>query len=101
MISESDWKKFKVIKENALERLCSQAIVDVKEGLSDDDNSNTGKIFYLYKILENYNKRTALLFDDHARSKARLQLMMYRSEGLVTDDEVESLSEKLQNETKP
>jgi hypothetical protein len=101
MISESDWKKFKIIKENALERFCSEAIADVKEGLSESENSNINKVVCLYMILENYNKRIRLLFDDHARSKAQMQLIMYRSEGLVTDDEIQSLSEELQNETKP
>lgn len=47
MISESDWKKFKIIQENALERFCSETIADVEEGLSESENSDSGKVVYL------------------------------------------------------
>jgi len=102
MISESDWKKFKKIKEKALEYFCGTILSDVAEGLESQSNpTNHGKYLYLYRLIENYDKQMALLFNDHSRSKAPIQLMMLRGEGLVQDEDVKGLSTELQEQTKP
>ena len=102
MISESDWKKFKKIKEAALEHFCGTILKDVSEGLASRDNpTNHGKYLYLYKLIENYDKQIALLFDDHRRSKAIIQLMMLRQEGLVDEADIQGLSNELKEQTKP
>ncbi|GAB1263579.1 hypothetical protein [Aurantivibrio infirmus] len=102
MISESDWKNFKRIKEAALERFCETVLNDVSEGLSNKENTtNHGKYLYLYRLIENYDKQIALLFNDHSRSKAPIQLMMLRGEGLVKEEELENLSGELKEHTKP
>ena len=102
MISESDWKKFKKIKEEALERFCGTILNDVSEGLEDSDNpTNHGKYLYLYKLIENYDKQIALLFNDHSRSKATIQLMMLRQEGLVNEADIRGLSNELKEHTNP
>lgn len=102
MISESDWKKFKKIKEKALDRFCATILKDVSEGLASRDNpSNHGKYLYLYKLIENYDKQIALLFDEHSRSKATIQLMMLRQEGLVDEADIQGLSNELKEHTNP
>lgn len=102
MISESDWKKFKKIKEEALERFCETVLNDVSEGLSSKENpTNHGKYLYLYRLIENYDKQIALLFNDHSRSKASIQLMMLRDEGLVNDRDLLSLSDAFREQTNP
>ena len=102
MISESDWKKFKMIKEAALERFCGTVLNDVSEGLNNKKNpTNHGKYLYLYRLIENYDKQIALLFNNHSRSKAMIQLMMLRREGLVQDEDVENLSAELKAQTNP
>jgi hypothetical protein len=102
MISESDWKKFKKVKEAALESFCGAILNDVAEGLEDENNpTNHGKYIYLYRLIENYDKQIALLFNDHSRSKAIIQLMMLRREGLVLDEDVKILSAELQDRTNP
>ncbi|MEJ2456321.1 MAG: hypothetical protein P8103_19525 [Candidatus Thiodiazotropha sp.] len=75
---------------------------DVSEGLASRDNpTNHGKYLYLYKLLENYDKQIALLFDDHSRSKATIQLMMLRQEGLVNEVDIQGLSNELKDHTNP
>ena len=100
-ITESDWKKFKKIRESALERFCGAAMDDFEEAISNRDTSNHARYLYLYKLVENYDKRIALLFNDYSSSKAMMQLMFLRQEGLVTNDELETLSEELRKTTKP
>ena len=100
-ITESDWKKFKKIRESALERFCGAAMDDFEEAISNRDTSNHARYLYLYKLVEAYDKRIALLFNDYSRSKAMMQLMFLRQEGLVTNDELETLSEELRKTTEP
>ena len=101
MITESDWKKFKKIRESALERFCGAAMDEFEEAISNRDMSNHARYLYLYKLVENYDKRIALLFNDFSRSKTMMQLMFLRQEGLVTNDELETLSEELRKMTEP
>lgn len=42
-----------------------------------------------------------MLFDSHSRSKAHMQLMLLRSEGLVAEDDLEGLSDELIQSTGP
>lgn len=101
MISESDWKKFKIVREAALERLCALAETDYREVLSDGKLTAHGKHLYLFKLVKNYDKRVSLLFDDMSRSKAHVQMLFYRTEGLITKEEVESFSKQFQEQTNP
>jgi len=101
MISESDWKKFKRIKASALERFCGGAIEAFEQAIEDHEASNHARYLNLYKLVKDYDKRIALLFDDHSRSKAMIQLMLLRQEGLVTDAELATLSEELRKSTEP
>ncbi|MBA6297122.1 hypothetical protein [Colwellia sp. MB02u-9] len=43
----------------------------------------------------------AILFDGHSRSKAQIQLMLIRREGLVDEILLAKLSDKFRNETDP
>lgn len=101
MISESDWKKLKKIKAVALERFCGSALADFEEAIACRDESNHARYLRVYKLIHDYDERLALVFDGHSRSKASIQLMLLRKEGLVTDDELETLSEALQKSTDP
>lgn len=47
MITEPDWKKFKKIKEAALEKFCAKVLTDVQEATSQADMSNYAKYIYL------------------------------------------------------
>lgn len=100
-MKESDWKKFKKIKELALERFCTDAMADFEEAIQKEDLSNHERYLYLYKLVEDADKRLSILFDGHSRSKAQLQLTLIRSEGLVEDYELEGLSDELLKSTEP
>lgn len=101
MISESDWKKFKKIKASALERFCASALADFEDAIACSDASNHARFLRLYELVQDHNKRLALLFDGLSRSRASMQLMLMRKEGLVTDDELGTLSEALRKSTDP
>lgn len=100
-MKESDWKKFKKIKEQAIERFCAEAIAEFGEAIGEEGMSNHGKYLYLFKLVQNADKRLSTLFDSHSRSRAQLQLALMRSEGLVKSHELEGLSDELLKSTEP
>lgn len=101
MIKESDWKKFKSLKEAALERFCAATLADCSRTIDQEGGSSHSKYLSLYKIIQDADRTLASLFDYHSRSKATIQLMMLRSEGLVRDSEVEQLSDEFRKATEP
>ena len=100
-MKESDWKIFKKIKADALEKFCQNAIDEFKSSLSDSTKINYEKYLHHYKLVNNTDKKIALLFDGHSRSKAPMQLMAIRREGLVDIEIVQKLSEEFQELTNP
>jgi len=97
MISEADWKHFKQVKADALDKCCQQVLDDVRKGIDDPELSNHAKYLYLYKLMENIDKRIANIFDYNARSKAMLQLALMKSDGLLEAKQISGFSDELQS----
>ena len=95
MISEADWKHFKQVKADALDKCCQQVLDDVRKGIDDPELSNHAKYLYLYKLMENSDKRIANIFDYNARSKAMLQLALMKSDGLLEAKQISGFSDEL------
>ena len=68
---------------------------------SDQKEHVHNRYLYLYKLLQNSNKKMALLFDGHSRSKAWIQLIAICSEGLADEALLAQLSDEYRNETDP
>jgi len=101
MMKESDWKIFKLIKDQAIERYCKQELEKFSSAISDEDQHVHNRYLLLYKLVNNSNKKMALLFDGHSRSKAKLQLLAIRSEGLADEQLLRKLSEETLVSTDP
>ena len=101
MIKESDWKKFKNLKEAALERFCAEVLADSSRIIEQSGGSSHSKYLSLYKAIQDADKALASLFDYHSRSKATIQLMMLRTEGLIKEEELQNLSEEFRKSTEP
>ena len=97
MISEADWKHFKQVKADALDKCCQQVLDDVRKGIDNPELSNHAKYLYLYKLMENSDKRIANIFDYNARSKALLQLALMKSDGLLEAKQISGFSDELQS----
>lgn len=96
MISEADWKHFKLVKAAILDSHCKQVLDDVREGLDDNSLSNHQKYQYLYRLIENGEKHITAIFDYNARSKVMLQLALMKSEGLLEPQHISGFSSELQ-----
>ena len=96
MISEADWKHFKQVKADALDKCCQQVLDDVRKRIDNPELSNHAKYLYLYKLIDNSDKRIANIFDYNARSKAMLQLALMKSDGLLEAKQISGFSDELQ-----
>ena len=100
-MKESDWKVFTALKNKAIEKYCTLALEESQEVISDNKEHVHNRYLYLFKLLQNSNKKMALLFDGHSRSKAWIQLIAIRSEGLADEELLSKLSNEMLDETDP
>lgn len=100
-IKESDWKLFKAIKEEALETFCKCRLREYEEIIRDSSLSAHERYVYLFKLSRARDKEMELLFDGHSRSKAFLQLMAIRREGLANPELVGKLTDEFKVATDP
>ncbi len=100
-ISEKDWKIFKKIREEAIEAFCQGCLNEFKEIIDGTEESAQNRYLLNYRIVQNRDKQMSLFFDDLSRSKATLQLMALRGEGLANESLVSELSEELRAKTDP
>jgi len=100
-MKESDWKKFKRIKEKAIERFCGQALEEFEKLISDRELGVHERYLRLYKQVRDRNKEMSRIFDGHSRSHAPLQLTLIRSRELAPEALLAELSDELLEQTKP
>ena len=100
-ISEPDWKVFKEIKIKAIETFCNNALSEFDEVIKDKKGGSHEAYALLYRLVKNRDKQMALIFDGQSRSKAPLQLLAMRGEGLVDMELLEQLSEEILEKSDP
>ena len=100
-MKESDWKIFKVIKQQALEEYCRHTLAEAQNIISDTSSSSHESYISLYRHIEKSDKQLGYAFDGHSRSKAPMQLMILRKLGLVPNESLSKLSAEMQESTKP
>ncbi|MDC0598467.1 hypothetical protein OAP18_01290 [Gammaproteobacteria bacterium] len=100
-IKESDWKTFNKIKDLAIETFCENAFSEYREIMENESEHIHNRYLHHYKLVQNRNKQMALFFDGHSRSKASLQLLAIRGEGLANKELLSQLSEEFLKNTDP
>ncbi len=100
-MKESDWKIFKEIKNKAIEAYCTQALEEFAEIIEDEKEHVHNRFLLIYKLAKNRDKQMNLIFDYDSRSKASIQLLLIRGEGLADDQLLKRLSDDFLKETDP
>ena len=100
-MKESDWKIFKEIKEQAIDKFCKDALDEFNEVINKNPNCAHNRYLYLYKLVQNKNKEMGLLFDGHSRSKANLQLFAMRMNNVANESLIKQLTSELQTSSNP
>ena len=99
-IKKSDWKRFKKVQQDALQRICKR-ILDEARGLA-DDQSKTYHERYLavFQLIREGDKDIATGFDDLSRSRMLNQLAFMVSQDLVDSETIEQFSDDVQQKLK-
>lgn len=97
-IKESDWKMFKPLREQALERFCGRVLDEVARIGSDQTKSRHERHVAIYQLTRERDKEIEQIFDTLRRSTAVIQICSLRLQGLLTDDEVRQFSPEIVNE---
>jgi hypothetical protein len=96
-ITESDWKKFKPLREQALERFCGRVLDEVAQIGSAQTKSRHERYIAIYQMTRERDKEIDQIFDTLRRSTAIMQICSLRLHGLLTDDEVRQFSPEIVN----
>ena len=99
-IKESDWKIFKSIREQAIEKYCERCLSEFQEVIDRKETAHN-RYLLMYRIVENLDKKMELIFQNLSRSKAVLELMAIRAQNLADESLVSKLSLELQEHTDP
>ena len=86
-IKESDWKFLSELRKTALDRYCERVLAEIEEVKSDETENFHQRYRAIYAIVARRDKELALVFDDHRRSTAILEIAALKARGLLKDDE--------------
>ena len=100
-MKESDWKVFKEIKEKAIDRFCVESLEEFQGVIEDQTENAHSRYLLIYKLIHNRDKRMRFLFDGHSRSKAAIQLLAIRGEGIADETLLGKLSDEFLKQTDP
>lgn len=91
-ISEPDWKRFRRLRELALERFYQRVLGEVERVSSDAEKTAHDRYHALFGLLRRRDEELANAFDNPRRSMAFQQLAWIVSLGLLTPEELAELT---------
>lgn len=92
---ESDWKKLRALRDDALNRFCARALKGTQKRLANSDDDDPHNAYLnVYKYLEGQDDELGSLFNDWRRSTALLTLTGWVQADLVKDEEFEAFTEQ-------
>lgn len=95
-IAESDWKVFKAVRAEALDRFCRMVLDECRSICDDESRTAHERYGNLYAHIGDRNREMARAFDYFSRSTAPLCLTQFHQLGLLTEEEIDRFSEDLQ-----
>ncbi|MCC9603765.1 hypothetical protein LOC67_24710 [Stieleria sp. JC731] len=96
-VNQSDWKRFRVVRDGALERLCERALDAISATISEKTLSHHARFLQVYEKVHEYNDQVANGFDDLSRSRMIQQIAYLRSMNLISDTEMEGFTQETQD----
>ena len=93
-MKESEWKKFKKLKEISLQRFCDGVLHEAESICRSDDKTAHERYVDLYDLIHERDKESANAFDGLSRSKAFVQLMLMYRMGLVEESQLDEFEDE-------
>jgi len=99
-ISESDWKKFRNMKNDVLNQNCENIFVKIDQ-LIEKRKGNEHEIYLkLYRLIREEDRQIEILFDNLKRSNAIQKLAAWVSYGVISKETLEMFSQETQRVVK-
>jgi len=95
-IPEKDWKKMRAMKDTVLNIACERILEKVKRVIENKENDNHKAYLKLWKIMRSEDDEIAIMFDDLKRSTARIKLVAWKRNNLISDEDLKEFSEETQ-----
>ncbi len=86
-ISEPDWKVFRKLHAQALERFCERALSELTQLASEAGKGAHERYLAVFELVQRRDEELAEAFDDFLLSTAWRQLAVLRAHGLLTEEE--------------
>ncbi len=93
-VSEADWKRFRRLRESALEQFCARTLSEAAELSARDEPSAHENYLKLFRLIQERDKEIVMAFDSPSRSQMYRQLGAFRGLGLLGDEEFEKFTEE-------
>ena len=95
-IPEADWKRFRMLREVALEKFCERVLVEVRQLSGAPNKSFHERYLDVFRQIDDRDKELARAFNDSRRSRMVQQLMCMRALGLIENEELAKFSQETQ-----
>lgn len=92
-IPESDWKKFRLIHQSALQRFSQGRLNALQKLAESESKSPQERLLDVFEFARKSQKEMARIFDNPKRSTALMVLAQMQAEGLIEAEEWNGLSE--------
>jgi len=99
-IPEPDWRQFKRVRGELLERYCARVLDELAASTKAGEGTAHDRYLRAYKLLESRDKELARAFNDFRRSTAVIQLAIMRMMGLLTDEDLSAFSAQTQEQVR-
>lgn len=97
LMKESEWKKFRRLRETCLERFCERVLKEAERICNSDNQSAHERYGVLYGLMRNRDKELANAFDNPGRSNAFIQLVLMWKLQLIEDSELDEFEDETKN----
>lgn len=92
-IPESDWRQFRKVHAILLERFCQRILDELRPIVGSNEGTAHERYLRIFALIRKRDKELGNGFDDFRRSTALQQLLIMRSMGLLTDEDLSAFSE--------
>jgi hypothetical protein len=100
-IREADWKIFKHVRERALQRFCQQVLDDIDVTSREATLTAHDRYIKIFDLMQARDRQLAAAFDKLSRSDAAFRLMLMRTLGLVSEEDLARFTPEFQQQTTP
>ncbi len=95
-ISESDWKKLRSMKNDALNLACDRIFEKVEKIAREKKGKEHESYLKLWKLIQDEDRTISIMFDDVKRSNAVHKLATWKLNGVISEDDFCKFSSETQ-----